>query len=122
LTFKEKRAEYLSRPEVKKHKREYYRNYRTKPGVKEKQLATSFRRTYGISIEQRDQMFLDQGSRCAICKSPEPRWKSGWHTDHCHETGKVRGILCHFCNVALGLLKDNLETLQAAINYLNKEK
>jgi len=38
--------------------------------------------------------------------------------DHCHEGGQVRGLLCHNCNRALGLLKDDVDTLQKAIDYL----
>ena len=42
--------------------------------------------------------------------------------DHCHTTNRVRGILCHNCNTALGLLKDNKQTLQNMIDYVNKHK
>lgn len=40
--------------------------------------------------------------------------------DHCHDTGKIRGLLCHNCNRALGLLKDSVHTLESAIDYLEK--
>lgn len=46
-------------------------------------------------------MFESQGKACAICRSETTRGQ-GWHTDHSHDTGEVRGILCHDCNVALG--------------------
>ena len=73
---------------------------------------------YGITQEQWDAMFAAQGSCCSICRRPEPRpW---WHTDHCHGTNTVRGILCHHCNLMLGNAKDSVETLRAAIQYLTK--
>lgn len=75
------------------------------------------KRTYGITLGQRDQMFLDQGSRCAICNSNEA---TSWHVDHCHETMKVRGILCMRCNLLLGKAKDSPEVLRRAADYLER--
>lgn len=72
---------------------------------------------YGITVEQRDALFVAQGSCCAVCKSTEHGGR-GWHTDHDHETKQVRGILCHPCNLALGNVKDRIEILQALIEYL----
>lgn len=57
---------------------------------------------YGITPEQKAQMLANQGGVCAICKSPTSRGKKDWHVDHCHETGKNRGILCNMCNPRLG--------------------
>ena len=54
-----------------------------------------------------------------ICKSP-PGHKS-LHIDHDHKTGKVRGLLCHGCNTAIGLMKDDVNILTKAIEYLKKE-
>lgn len=62
---------------------------------------------YGITAEQWDAMFAAQGSCCAACRSADPKHKRGWHTDHDHNTGAVRGILCHRCNVTLGNLGDD---------------
>jgi Recombination endonuclease VII len=72
---------------------------------------------YGITQAERDAIFVAQGSRCAVCKSSEHGGR-GWHTDHDHETKQVRGILCHPCNLALGNVKDQVEILQALIEYL----
>jgi hypothetical protein len=77
-----------------------------------------YERRYGITKEQRDEMFEKQGKVCAICKSPSPKSKTGWHTDHDHATNKVRGILCHSCNTAMGSLQDKVEVLQSMIAYL----
>ena len=75
---------------------------------------------YGITTKERDEMFVKQGSKCKICGILAPRGKRPWHIDHDHSTGKVRGILCHCCNLMLGGAKDNIETLRSAISYLKE--
>jgi Recombination endonuclease VII len=64
-----------------------------------------------------DAMFAQQGECCAICKTTEPG-HHGWAIDHCHTTGKVRGILCQKCNPMLGYARDQIAILEAAIDYL----
>jgi len=74
---------------------------------------------YGITPDEWSAIFASQGRRCAICRTPNPHGKrKSWDTDHCHSTGKVRGILCHPCNMMIGGAKDNPETLRLAVNYL----
>ena len=81
------------------------------------------RRKYGITIEQWEEMFKEQGMCCAICKAEEPRHGSGsFVVDHCHSELYVRGILCGPCNAMIGLAKDSTETLKAAIAYLEKKR
>lgn len=92
----------------KEHLRKYDRNYRLK--VK-----------YGINSEIYDKMLEDQDHRCCICRSDTPDGSGNFHVDHCHTTGKVRGLLCHHCNTGIGSLKDDVDILQKAIDYLNKE-
>jgi len=72
---------------------------------------------YGITLEAYNDLFTQQSKKCGICKSNVSGGK-GWHVDHDHETGAVRGILCHFCNLALGHFKDNPEIMNKAIKYL----
>jgi hypothetical protein len=74
-------------------------------------------RTFGLTIEEYDEMLTAQGGACAICKGVE---KSGKRlaVDHCHETGRVRGLLCTNCNNAIGGLQDNPTLLRAAADYL----
>lgn len=67
-----------------------------------------------VPIETRNQMIEDCGSICAICKT----YTDKPNLDHCHRTGRIRGILCTRCNTALGKFRDNIELLQAAIEYL----
>lgn len=73
---------------------------------------------YGITLEEYNQMFANQGYRCAICGSDDSKSKLDFCVDHCHNTGKVRGILCHGCNKGIGYFEDNLNNLESAIKYL----
>lgn len=76
---------------------------------------------YGISIEEYDAMAFGQNNLCAICKT-SGTGASGrrLNVDHDHVTGRIRGLLCHGCNVSLGYFKDSSTLLQAAIDYLNQ--
>lgn len=75
---------------------------------------------YGLSKDQYDGLIQKQGSKCAICLCELDPFDgtTNTHIDHCHESGKVRGILCRACNVALGGFRDNIDALRRAISYL----
>ena len=75
------------------------------------------KRRYGISQEIYEQMLAKQNNACAICKEP-CKIKDRLAIDHCHTTGKIRGLLCFNCNLALGKLKDSAVILQAALDYI----
>ena len=83
------------------------------------------KKRFGIDNTVYEQMLQDQDERCAIChekciaKTINGVQKS-LAIDHCHRTGKIRGLLCTRCNTALGLFEDNLEKIKAAIDYLEK--
>ena len=70
---------------------------------------------YGISLDQYENMEKSQNKKCLIC---EEETKRNLAVDHCHETGKVRGLLCMNCNTGLGHFKDNKELLERALKYL----
>jgi len=81
--------------------------------------------SYGLTLESYRQMLESQGHACAICgDADDNKWsrgglrRDGWHIDHCHDTGKVRGILCPPCNLMIGYARDNVDTLRRAIDYL----
>ena len=75
------------------------------------------KRNYGITLEEHTKMYENQNGVCAICKKPgDGKWKK-LCVDHCHTTGKVRGLLCKRCNIALGEVGDNISTLQKMIEY-----
>lgn len=75
-------------------------------------------KTHGITKEEYNLMIENQYGSCAICLSKSISGRGRWHVDHCHSSGKVRGLLCKNCNLFLGLAKDNIQTLGNAIKYL----
>jgi len=78
--------------------------------------------TYIITQSIYDHVLLMQDGHCATCPATESGRKNDKYliVDHDHETGEVRGLLCHHCNIMLGGAKDNISTLQNAIAYLSK--
>lgn len=89
----------------------------------------TLRRKYGITLAQYDEMFEAQGGVCALCKKGETtkRRKKGdgrerLAVDHCHDTGRVRGLLCFKCNTAIGSLGDTEEDALRVVKYLSKSQ
>lgn len=82
-------------------------------------------RKYGLSEAQFEYLMQRSGNRCEVCGSP-PTETSGpgmrLHIDHCHNTGRVRGVICANCNRALGQVKDSAERLRALAHYLENVK
>lgn len=88
-------------------------------GTKEYDLELHMKRNYGMTFQKYDEMLSAQNGLCAICASPPPdHHKKRLNIDHCHSTGRVRGLLCDACNRALGLFKDSPDVLLKAISYL----
>src|SRR5262245_30845218 len=73
------------------------------------------KRCFGISPAEYDALLAKQNGACAICRR---RSKRRLCVDHCHVTGRIRGLLCHSCNLALGYLRDDQASLVAALAYL----
>jgi hypothetical protein len=80
------------------------------------------RSNYNMTFECYNKMFKNQKGKCAICKTSDSSAGRGdrFYIDHCHETGKVRGLLCHYCNASLGGFRDDIKILKTAIRYLKK--
>lgn len=77
---------------------------------------------YGLTPEMFQAIKRAQGGRCAVCRKRFPREGTEGkriHVDHCHKTGRIRGILCSSCNTGIGKLGDSIEGLQLAIDYLH---
>jgi hypothetical protein len=82
--------------------------------VKNKHL----KRDFGITLDEYNVMFEQQEGCCKICKRHQVHFSRRLAVDHCHSTGKIRGLLCSQCNTLLGMAKDDTLVLQEAINYL----
>lgn len=78
----------------------------------------NLQKNYGITEATYMEMYLKQKGVCAICEKRSELKSGRLAVDHCHETSKVRGLLCRKCNSGLGLLGDNIQLLSRAIEYL----
>lgn len=87
------------------------------PKARTAMIEANRNRLYGITMAQYRDMLTEQGGVCAICRTNEWPGK-GPHVDHDHKTGKVRGILCHKCNLGLGKFNDDVALMREAIKYL----
>lgn len=94
-------SEYEKSPRCKMSRSEYY-----------------YYKTYKLNINDVDKLKQKYNYKCAICLSSENELKRKLHIDHCHKTGKIRGVLCDNCNKSLGSMKDSITILQNAIKYL----
>lgn len=84
------------------------------------------KRQYGMSIADYVKMLTEQNGVCAVCGKPETHVKNGklanLAVDHCHNSEKVRGLLCVKCNLMLGYAKDDIAVLESAIQYLKRSE
>lgn len=97
-----------NREEKLRKQRERYRA--RKSDYLAKQRAYRINKVFGLTVVEYEERLL---SPCQICGTDEDKV-----LDHCHETNFVRGVLCRTCNVALGLFKDDQETMNNAVEYL----
>ena len=116
---------YTNSREYKDMRKEYAKAWRAMNSEKTKEINQRARHkwTYGESYDEKLKRLVLQGGCCANpgCRTKEPG-PQGWHTDHDHVTNKVRGELCHGCNLALGLLKDNDVRVEGLAVYLRQHK
>lgn len=109
---------YRELPRTKEiYRKNYDKNFELKkPSRREYML----KRSYGITTEEYEVMNQGQDNKCLICKKEQPLLinRKGLVVDHCHKTGKVRGLLCNRCNLCIGQFGDNHVLLQAAADYL----
>ena len=73
---------------------------------------------YGITLEEYTSLYELQKGCCAVCLMHQSKRNRTLHVDHDHVAGKIRGLLCDNCNLALGLLKDSEDTLLRLVGYL----
>lgn len=113
----------------------YHREYRKKNAASVRATAAKYRASltievkrarqrkiwlkkgYGLSVEQYEAMFKSQNGACKICSGQNLNGRP-LGVDHDHKTGKIRGLLCQPCNLAIGYMNDDILTLYKAADYL----
>lgn len=99
----------------------YYKANRTLEEI-DARLDKFLRRDFGITVEEYKAKLLGQNGVCANCKQPETATRNGnlrrMAIDHCHVTGKVRGLLCNACNTGVGMLRDDPALLRSMADYI----
>ena len=129
--------EYLKRPEVIARRKETLKKYnksqkrlesverykKSHKGLQNRRRG-ALSSKYKITEQKYFEILEKQIGLCAICESDSPGRKGSknFTVDHDHTTMEVRGLLCHPCNIMLGLAKDNIEVLETAIKYLKHHK
>jgi len=101
---------------------ERVRIYQNKRNRSEAGKAASMRarlRKYGLTLSDYETLLKSQNGCCAAC-GKDKNTQRDWHVDHCHATGKVRGLLCQRCNLAIGYAKDDPARLRAMAEYLER--
>lgn len=122
-----------SSPSRKQYKRDYYeknklafteRNKKNRAANPQK-YARAFKnwqlkKSFNISLEEYETLVKKQNECCACCGKHQSELRVALNVDHCHDTGKVRGLLCWDCNVGIGKLGDTEEGLQMALDYIRR--
>ena len=100
--------------------KEYRKKYRNSEKCKKSRRNQLLIKNFGITLEEYNRILILQNSVCAICLlNPEVGVKQ-LAVDHCHKTGRIRGLLCRFCNQGIGVFREDVGRIARAINYLNK--
>jgi len=112
------------------HNKKAMQRYHTRPATREAHRKAAYRYTlkrYGMSIEDKEAMFKEQGGECGICgKEFKNVFDRDTQVDHCHKSeGKgaviVRGLLCNNCNNMIGKVGDDITLLERGITWLRKK-
>ena len=101
--------------ESKKKRAKAMREYRKRQPQRVKN--TYLKKMFGITIQDYDEMLESQNGGCKICGGKDKSFRLA--VDHCHGTGKIRGLLCSKCNRGIGCFKDSTDLLRKAIEYLS---
>lgn len=102
--------------------RKFKERYRSDPAFREL-MADRNRRRFGLKLGEYKVLFEAQNVLCKTCNRPQQSRKTkNLYVDHNHSTGKVRGLLCNKCNVALGQVEDNIQVLENMIIYLKNHQ
>lgn len=109
-------------PQVYRKRRSYFHGTRRPPNPNPISPRESYLlRTYGLTESQVVEMIERQGNRCPACARPfagKGKCTTAPVVDHCHASGKVRGVPCNRCNMALGKLNDDVNSVRGLLRYL----
>lgn len=100
----------------------YYRERRARDPEKHRYAEWRYeiQKSYGITPDEWNAMFVRQGGRCAACGSTSTTGRDRFDVDHNHDSGAVRGLLCRGCNMAIGYVHEDVGRLQGIIDYLTR--
>lgn len=117
---KNKELYLLKATEINRKNRERVRNkFKNDPNLYRNK---ALKQRFGISLEDKNKMSASQGDACKICLKHVSELEFPLCVDHDHRTGKIRDLLCRECNLAIGFLKDSVDTLKSAIDYLERHR
>ncbi len=102
----------FSEEEARARNNESRYRYKASPAGRRMTFKSMLKRSYNVTIDEYDEAVRRQAGRCALCDSTD------LHIDHCHTTGKFRGLLCRVHNVAIGALGDDEAGLTRALEYV----
>lgn len=111
----------VNKERVRAHKRKYEENMTPEQIARRKDYLywRHIRINYGLTPEAFKALLESQGGVCALCKKPGRIGRNGkFYVDHCHETERVRGLVCRPCNTSLGILGDTPEKMERVMSYL----
>lgn len=129
--YRKRKAAYARTPEERRKRTEYMRAWREKNRDRHNRLARESHqrnkhkhvdkqrenvliRSFNMTLADYSAFLENQRGVCAICGQHKvAQKKQRMHVDHCHETGVVRGILCHVCNTHLGWFEKYLQSINA---------
>lgn len=113
-----------SRCKIEKTLDKYHKHVGRKLGVteycKDCRNIKMVSKRFNITEKQLVDLQNKQELKCAICQEHKSTFKKGLSVDHCHKTGKIRGMLCSNCNNGLGRFHDSIEKMEKAIKYLKE--
>lgn len=102
--------------------RDKERYYNKSNNRKNWQRNHSYQKKYGITIEKYNKMYEEQKGRCYLCDIHQDDLTKKLAVDHNHETGQIRKLLCFNCNHGIGAFKENINTIERALNYLKDKE
>jgi len=112
---------YNASPENRKRRNKRLRKWTKLAKSKDARRALDRLKKYGLTQDAHAELLKNQNYKCAVCgATKENSLGNVLHVDHCHKTGKVRGLLCDRCNKGLGMMRDSIVNIKSLVVYLEK--